>query len=243
MSVRPLLRGPFIFQKTYLHQHQHQCLRHLHKRVQPPPVPAPTPFIPDLKTFLTVIGRGLSQHAAKIPSWEALFTLTSPQFRELGIEPARSRRYLLHWLQRFRNGRFGVGGDCTHVREDGTAELRIVETPVPNVKPGSEFARATATRSAGMRKVVVNVFGEDYKMQVERPEEAKKVAYVSVKGADVIRGPHVEPLAKVPGGARIKVKEGLWEDRRGHKVDGGERRQAEVRAKRRRAERKAAGIT
>jgi hypothetical protein len=41
------------------------------------------------------------------------------------------------------------------------------------------------------------------------------------------------------GTAQLKVTEGMWEDRRGHKVDGGERRQAEVRFKRRVAERKA----
>jgi hypothetical protein len=40
--------------------------------------------------------------------------------------------------------------------------------------------------------------------------------------------------------AQIKVKEGLWEERRGHKVDGGERRKAEVRFKRRSEERKKA---
>jgi hypothetical protein len=34
------------------------------------------------------------------------------------------------------------------------------------------------------------------------------------------------------------MQEGIWEIRRGHKVDGGERRKAEVRAKRRAAENK-----
>jgi hypothetical protein len=41
------------------------------------------------------------------------------------------------------------------------------------------------------------------------------------------------------GGARVTVTEGMWEDKRGHKVDGGERRRDEIRFKRRVAERKA----
>ena len=49
-------------------------------------------------------------------------------------------------------------------------------------------------------------------------------------------------MIKGTGGlkARVVVKEGLWEDKRGHKVDGGERRKAEVRSKRRAEERKKA---
>ena len=49
----------------------------------------------------------------------------------------------------------------------------------------------------------------------------------------------MEPV-KGSGGlrARIRLQEGIWEVRRGHKVDGGERRKAEVRAKRRAAENK-----
>jgi hypothetical protein len=62
---------------------------------------------------------------------------------------------------------------------------------------------------------------------------------VSVKGARTIRGSYVEPVGGSEGPrARIRLQEGMWEDRRGHKVDGGERRRAEVRAKRRAAENK-----
>ena len=62
---------------------------------------------------------------------------------------------------------------------------------------------------------------------------------VVVKGAKTIKGSYVEPV-KGSGGlrARIRLQEGIWEIRRGHKVDGGERRKAEVRAKRRAAENK-----
>ena len=71
------------------------------------------------------------------------------------------------------------------------------------------------------------------------PEEARKPAYVRLRGVNVIAGPHVQPVEGTGGlSARVVMKEGLWEERRGHKVDGGERRKAEVRAKRRAAERK-----
>ena len=85
-------------------------------------IPSPTPFVPDAQTFLSLIGRNLSQHAARIPSWEALFSLTSKQLRELGVEPARSRRYLLRWREKFRNGDYGVGGDLEQV-VDGCGEV------------------------------------------------------------------------------------------------------------------------
>ena len=69
-------------------------------------------------------------------------------------------------------------------------------------------------------------------------EPLKPVEGIRVVGAHTIVGPHVQPL-KGGKGARITVKEGLWEVRRGRKIDGGERRQAEVRAKRRSEENKA----
>merc|ERR1711964_946285 len=53
--------------------------RCLHQRVKAKPIPKPTPFVPNSGTFLTLIGRNLSQHASKIPSWRALFSLTSAQ--------------------------------------------------------------------------------------------------------------------------------------------------------------------
>lgn len=205
------------------------------------PVPSPTPFIPDHHAFLTAIGRGLSAHAGKIPSWDALFTLTSPQLKELGIEPARSRRYLLHWREKFRNAEYGPGGDCTHV-SDGVAELAVVEAPVkPNPDLGNTIsprsAAATATHNPGTRRVVVNVpAGEAPAGPVET---LRAVNGVLVKGAKTIKGSYVEPVKGSEGlRARIRLQEGIWEERRGHKIDGGERRRAEVRAKRRAAENK-----
>ncbi|OJD32732.1 igr protein domain-containing protein [Diplodia corticola] len=210
----------------------YQCARQLHNRIPQRPVPQPTPFVPDVNTFLTVIGRKLSQHSAKIPTWEALFSLSSEQLRELGVEPARSRRYLLHWREKFRNGEYGVAGDAKHVK-DGVAEVRITEVPSSSTSKKPQLA--TATSSPGMKKIVVNVpQGVEVSEQVLK--SAKPLRGLTVKGANTIVGPRVEAVsAKV---ARVAVQEGLWEERRGHKVDGGERRKAEVRAKRRAAENK-----
>lgn len=194
--------------------------RWTHNSAQPPLIPAPIPFVPDVETFLTLIGRGLKQHASKFPTWDALFTLTSDQLRELGVEPPRTRRYLLRWRQRFREGKFGIGGDLKFV-ENGTAQLKVQEVEVdPLVR----------------RRHVVNV-PPGKKVEECSPSELVRVRGFKVKGVRTIVGPYALPLKN--GGARITVTEGMWEDKRGHKVDGGERRRAEVRFKRRVAERRA----
>ncbi|KAI9880658.1 MAG: hypothetical protein M1830_001662 [Pleopsidium flavum] len=214
-----------------------QCVRSLHQHMSAGRIPSPTPFVPNAQTFLALIGRNLSQHAAKIPSWEALFSLTSKQLRELGVEPARSRRYLLRWREKFRNGEYGIGGDLKEV-VDGSGEVKVVAVPnTTNNRTGEDEAK-TATSSSIRRKVVVSV------PQAEPGPallvgEAEPVKGLKVRGAHTITGPHVELVEGTRGSvARIKVKEGLWEQRRGHKVDGGERRKAEVRAKRRSEERR-----
>ncbi|KAJ4344525.1 telomere length regulation protein [Didymosphaeria variabile] len=215
-------------------------VRNLQHSIPIRPAPKPTPFIPDHASFLTAIGRGLSAHAAKIPSWEALFTLSSHQLKELGVEPARSRKYLLHWREKFRNGEYGIGGDCKHVT-DGVAELKLMEAPVgAHPIPGmhARSAMSTATHDPGTRKVVVNV-PAGAEAPTEPLETLGSVQGVVVKGAKTMKGSHIEPLKGSAGlKARIRLQEGIWEVKRGHKVDGGERRKAEVRAKRRAAENK-----
>ncbi|KAI1106141.1 IGR protein motif-domain-containing protein [Jackrogersella minutella] len=190
----------------------------------PPVIPPPTPFVPDVQTFLTVIGRGLAQHASKFPTWDALFSLTSDQLRELGIEPPRSRRYLLQWRQRFRHGQYGVGGDLRHV-EDGKAELKILE-PEPR----------TASDAVRPARLVVNVPAGRAVKECALAEMSRVRGY-KVQGARTIVGPYALPL-KDDGGAQITVTEGMWEDKRGHKIDGGERRRVEIRYKKRIAERR-----
>ena len=149
--------------------------------------------------------------------------------------------------------------------KDGIAELRVVEVPSNR----SSDQAATLTKSAGMRKMIVNVpptvalppdpakanpeaaEGEGREAEpaparaVSPPlnidaKNAVSVAGLKLVQANVIGGTGVEPVKGHQGVARLKVKEGLWEQKRGHKVDGGERRRAEVRYKRRAQERKMA---
>jgi hypothetical protein len=105
----------------------------------------------------------------------------------------------------------------------------VVEVPAPGRRMG------TATLSPGMRKIIVNVPTTGEAVPVEQLVPVKGLR---IKGARTIVGPHVQPL-KGGRGAKIEVKEGMWEERRGHKIDGGERRQAEVRAKKRGEEKRA----
>lgn len=212
-----------------------RCINTRPSRSASRPVPPPTPFVPDTQTFLKLIGRNLSQHAAKIPSWEALFRLTPVQLRELGIEPPRARKYLLWWREKFRRGDFGIGGDMQEVT-DGVAEMRVFEVPTD---PALERRKASLTRSLNTRKMAINVpVGE------ETPRvplaEAQPVGHVKVRHNHTICGPNVHAVKGTNGyAARVEVAEGLWEQKRGHKIDGGERRKDHVRALRRAAERKA----
>ena len=161
----------------------------------------------------------------------------------MGIEPARSRRYLLHWREKFRKGEFGVGGDLKYV-QDGVGELRVLELPLLQ-KPGDPqtgTVQASTSVSPGMTKLILNVpIGETtYKLENgQTTADLKKVKGVKLHRGREIVGPYVQ-LQKGTDGmvGRLKVQEGLWEHRRGHKVDGGERRKAEVRFKRRAEERK-----
>lgn len=102
----------------------------------------------------------------------------------------------------------------------------------------TETATATATASPWKKKVVVNLPPGTPSTE-KAAEGVKNVSGVKVLGAHTIVGPYIEPVKGTNGTvARIRVKEGMWEERRGHKVDGGERRKAEVRAKRRAEERR-----
>jgi hypothetical protein len=187
-----------------------------------------------------LIGRNMAQHAAKIPTWEALFTLSSQQLRESGLEPARARRYLLWWRERFRNGLMGIGGDLTEV-EKGVAELRIVE--IPSSRAGDQLA--TLSKDPGTRKMPDPANPKDSSKEISivpppkiDASKARAVKDIKIIRGNTIGGTGVEYIKGHPGVARLRVQDGLWEQRRGHKVDGGERRRAEVRAKRRAQERK-----
>lgn len=198
--------------------------RRLHNTRRPPPVPPPRPFVPDVHTFLTLIGRGLNKYSSKFPTWESLFSLRSSEFHELGIEPPRTRRYLQQWLQRYRVGALGPGGDFEHVK-DGQALLRVA------LPLASEVSSA---------RWVVNV-PHDHDAQATLSTFPRPNQY-RVEGSRTIVGPFARAL---PGsqGAIVQVMEGMWQHKQGRKIDGGERRRAKVRFKRlsakRRAEREA----
>ncbi|CEJ94502.1 hypothetical protein VHEMI10026 [[Torrubiella] hemipterigena] len=197
-------------------------IRCLHKTRPAPSIPATRPFVPDVTTFLTLIGRGLSKHASKFPSWDALFSLTSPELKELGIEPPRNRKYLLQWMDRYRRGVVGPGGDFQFV-QDGEALLKVA-TP-----PASDMSDA---------KWVVNVPKENEAAAEASPTTLPRPNGYTVRGLRSIAGPFAQVL---PGrdGAIVKVTEGMWEQKQGRKIDGGERRRAEVQFRKRAAERKA----
>lgn len=194
-------------------------IRCAHKRTNQV-IPSPIPFVPDVKTFLTLIGRGLSQHTAKFPTWEALFSLTSPQLKELGIEPPRTRKYLIRWRDKYRLGYFGPGGDIKHA-QDGKAKLALEETEVAPLE---------------IRRRVVNI-PLDKKVDDVAEEDKVRVGGYKARG-DAIAGPYALPL-KGEKAAVVSVAEGMWEHKRGRKIDGGERRRKEVRFKKHAEERKA----
>ena len=195
-------------------------------------MPAPTPFVPDVRTFLVLIGRNLKRFADKIPTWEALFTLTTDELRELGVAPARSRKYLLRWLEKFRNGRFGAGGDFAHVAAGGVAHLRVGHDLVTDRRWVVNVPLDKAQGGAPAR--AVRAYLED------TPREAHVVpdGYY-VRGARTVVGPQAIPNPREVGGAMVRIVEGMWEERRGVKLDGGERRRAMVRYKKKIAARKA----
>lgn len=254
-----LLHLPSPLRTTATHFQCTQC-RSLHRLNAPTGrIPQPTPFVPDVQTFLTLIGRNLSAHAAKIPSWEALFSLSSQQLKESGVEPARARKYLLWWRDRFRNGIVGIGGDMENVR-DGVGELQIVE--VPSTRGIDRVG--TLTKDPGMRKIVINTLppptpsptaetaAQDGSTAATEttPHAAAAMKKLSISDAKAVMGMRIAQGVNVAGTgvqhvkgregvAKLVVQEGLWEQRRGKKVDGGERRKAMVRAKRRAVENKA----
>lgn len=214
--LRPCLRLLAPTSRTFTASNQ---IRGLHRTRAPHPIPEPRPFVPDVETFLTLIGRGLSKHASKFPSWQSLFSLTGPELQQLGIEPARNRRYLLHWMQKYRKGELGPGGDFEFVK-DGEAILKTALPPADVVK---------------QTKFVVNVPHPELELSQPPTHLTRPLGY-TVQGEKTITGPYAMPLPKT--GASVKVTEGMWEHRRGRKIDGGERRRSEVRFKKRSAERR-----
>jgi len=239
----PMITRKLLPTQVFTNPAPYICRRCLHRNVAAQKIPSPTPFVPDHTIFLALIGRELSKHAPKFESWQHLFSLSSPQLRDLGIEPARTRRYLLRWREKFRNGEFGIGGDLKYV-QDGVAELRVLE--VPSLKKADPIlsesassgtgADASTSVTSGMTKLILNVPAGSTTYHLEDGQttaDLRKVKGVKLLQGHIISGPYVEVVKGTKGSvATLRVREGLWEHRRGHKVDGGERRKAEVRFKR-----------
>ena len=139
---------------------------------------------------------------------------------------------------------FGVGGDFQYVR-DGEARVKIVEVPVSKAEMGNVSGTSTQSGLVRTKKMVVNApadekeeeeggVGKQVKLDALKPVEGMKVV-----GARTIVGPFVKAVKGSRGGeAVVRVQEGMWEVRRGVKVDGGERRKLQVRRKRLLEERK-----
>ncbi|KAG0645406.1 hypothetical protein D0Z07_8975 [Hyphodiscus hymeniophilus] len=189
-------------------------------------VPKPTPFVPDAETFLKLIGRNMSQYAAKFPSWRSLFTMTSEELEELGIVNARARRYLQTWREKYRSGAHGIGGDLRFVK-DGVAELRVHNVVNSPTKP----------EGATLQNIVVNV-PPGAEVEDLPPNQRRPVRGLRVHASHTIAGPYIQQV-RGRKKAVLVVQEGMWEIPLGRKIDGGERRQAEVRAKARGEERRA----
>lgn len=104
---------------------------------------------------------------------------------------------------------------------DGTAKLAMMKVISRKGKKGLEPTK----------KLVVNVPMDAKDASVAT--EPNPVNGMRVRGAQTIVGPYVQPIKDSGGSlAIIRVQEGMWEYKRGQKVDGGERRKVQVRRKR-----------
>lgn len=153
-----------------------------------------------------------------------------------GLEPARTRRYLLRWRGKFQRGEFGVGGDLKFV-DGGVGELRVCEVPQLKKATSEEQGAkvfASTSHTPGMAKLILNLPKgstryEDALAEGETSASLTKPKGMQLKEGRIISGSYVIPSKGGQGSvATIKVTEGMWEHKRGRKVHGGERRRAEV---------------
>jgi len=189
-------------------------------RTEAPEIPNTLPIVPDVPTFLLIIGRGMKKYAEKFPTWDSFWGATSEQLTA-AIPLAKDRRYIQDWMRRYRNREYGTAWNLKHIHE-GQAILAVYK--VPGKKgPGS--------------RVVVNVPAGKTGHTIT-PEEVHVMGYpYRVKGSKIPCGPHARAFKGHT--ACIDSWDGLWELPQGEKVDGGERRRKEVRFLRRVAARKA----
>ena len=113
--------------------------------------------------------------------------------------------------------------------ENGIAKLRVVEVPYDD----ASSQRSSQTGLERKRKLVVDLPTE-IGIDTISTAELHPIIGFKVVGAKTIVGPYVK-LHKNTGGseATFAIHEGMWEEKRGVKIDGGERRRKQVRYKRR----------
>lgn len=63
----------------------------------------PTEQVPDVQTFLSKIGRNMTQYAEGFESWDQFISSSSKQLAEKGLD-TRDRRYLLNWFDKYGRG-------------------------------------------------------------------------------------------------------------------------------------------
>jgi hypothetical protein len=89
-----------------------------------------------------LIEHNSSQHAAKIPCWTALFSLTSTQATKSMVAPLLAQEISKRALRDWGNFKY---------TENGMAQVRVVEAPVLSQNAASIIS------STGSKNVVVNV--------------------------------------------------------------------------------------
>lgn len=164
------------------------------------------------------------------------------------------------WRDRFRRGEWGVGGDLRFVSEGEAEGQRVARVVIAGVRTDTAAAAAAQQGSKGRQpeqsavpteKLTAAQLGAQAKVKQAianvpldwTPEQPVpeldgaplKPALLKMNGTKTgIRGPGIEIVSGTNGReVLVKTREGLWEHKRGRKVDGGERRKDEVRAKRR----------
>ena len=122
---------------------------------------------------------------------------------------------------------------------DGTAELRVLEVPrLPRadgtMQDPAEYASISTT--PGTQKLILNVpagreelKAEDLLEQGQTTADLKKPQGFTLRENSKIAGSYVQPVKGSGGSAvTLKVTEGMWEEKLGRKIHGGERRRAMV---------------
>lgn len=65
--------------------------------------PQPSSEVPDVQSFLTKIGRNMSQYSGQFDTWQSLINARGKTLKANGLD-VRDRRYLLGWIERFKQG-------------------------------------------------------------------------------------------------------------------------------------------